>query len=261
MALAERAKEAGVMFVSTPFDIGSAEMLAGFAPAIKIASGDNDFFPLLGAVARTGKPVILSTGMLDLAGVERAKAHIEAEWAHAGIKGDLAILHCVAAYPTPDDQANLGAIRDLSKLGVTVGYSDHTLGIDAAVLSVGLGARIVEKHFTLDKNLSDFRDHKISADPKEFAEMVRRIRHAEAMLGTGVKRPMPAEEPNIPLVRRAIVALRDLEPGTVIAAEHLTWVRPRRGLEPGREAELVGRRLGLGVAKGDPVLPEHLAGA
>jgi len=259
--LAETAAAAGLLFVSTPFDIGSAEMLAPFVPAFKIASGDNDFFPLLSAVARTGKPVLLSTGLLDLAGVARAKAHLEAEWQRAGVQGEIALLHCVVAYPTPDDQANLGAIRDLARLGATVGYSDHTPGIEAAVLSVALGARVVEKHFTLDRDLSDFRDHKLSADPRDFAEMVRRIRLAEAMLGPGVKRPMPAEEPNAPAVRRSIAAARTLEAGTVIAPGDLTWVRPRRGLAPGHEDELIGRRLAVQVEDGDVVLPEHLAGA
>jgi sialic acid synthase SpsE len=228
-------------------------------PAFKIASGDNDFFPLLSAVARTGKPVLLSTGMLDLAGVARAQAHLEAEWIRSGVAGELTLLHCVVAYPTPDEQANLGAILDLARLGATVGYSDHTLGIDAAVLSVALGARVVEKHFTLDRNASDFRDHKLSADPADFREMVRRIRLAEAMLGLGVKRPMPVEEANMTTARRAIVAACDLEAGAVIAEADLSWVRPRSGLEPGREADLLGRRLTVPVMAGTPVLPEHLA--
>ncbi|HLN09937.1 MAG TPA: N-acetylneuraminate synthase family protein, partial [Xanthobacteraceae bacterium] len=190
-ALARRAAHVGIAFLSTPFDVDSVAFLSPLVPAYKVASGDNDCFGLLEAIAATGKPILLSTGMLDLSGVARAKSVIETAWRARGAAGSLALMHCVVAYPTPAEHANLGAIRELATLGVTVGYSDHTLGNDSAVLSVALGARVIEKHFTLDKNLSEFRDHKLSDDPAEFADLVRRVRGAEAMLGTGAKRVMP----------------------------------------------------------------------
>jgi N-acetylneuraminate synthase/N,N'-diacetyllegionaminate synthase len=257
-SLAKTAAGAGITFLSTPFDADSAAALEPLVPAYKIASGDNDCYPLLQCVAQAGKPILLSTGMLDLDGVARAKSSIEAVWRQRAIDPGLVLLHCVVAYPTPAAEANLGAIRALAGLGCRVGYSDHTLGNESAVLSIALGARVIEKHFTLDKNLSEFRDHKLSADPGEFADLVRRVRAGEEMLGTGVKRVMAAEEASLLAARRSIVAARDLAPGTVIALADLTWLRPRRGLSPGREGELIGRRLAAAVRCGEAILPEQL---
>ena len=258
-ALAKAAARSNIIFLSTPFDADSVAALEPFVPAYKIASGDNDCYPLLECVAQTGKPILLSTGLLDLAGVVRAKAAIEAVWRAKNLQPGLALLHCVAAYPTPAAEANLGAIGALSRLGCTVGYSDHILGIEAAVLSVGLGARVIEKHFTLDKNQSEFRDHKLSADPAEFAELVRRVRTAEQLIGDGIKRIMPAEEPSLRGARRSIMAMRDLPAGTVLVKSDLTWLRPRTGFPPGKEPALIGQRLAKGIRRGEPVLPEHLA--
>jgi N,N'-diacetyllegionaminate synthase len=258
-ALAKTAERAGITFLSTPFDIESVAALDPLVPAFKIASGDNDFFPLLEAVAGTGKPILMSTGLSDLDGVARAKRVIEAAWQRAGRRGDLALLHCVVSYPAAPADATLLAIRDLATLGCTIGYSDHTIGNAAAVLSVALGARVIEKHFTLDKNQSDFHDHKLSADPRDLAELVRRVREAEILLGSGGKRVLPCEAAVRERVRRGIAASRDLAPGTVVAASDLTWVRPRAGLAPGREAELIGRRLTVAIPRGAPILPEHCA--
>jgi sialic acid synthase SpsE len=257
-ALAKTAKQAGITFLSTPFDLDSVAALEPLVPAYKVASGDNDFFPLLERVALTGKPILLSTGMIDLAGTARAKDAIEAIWRRNGVNPGLVLLHCVAAYPTPPEEANLGAIRGLAGLGTVVGYSDHTIGLDACPFAVAFGARIIEKHFTLDKNFSAFRDHKLSADPAEFAELVRRIRAVEQMLGTGEKRIMGVEEGGVRNVRRAIMAARDLPTGTILTKADLTFLRPRVGLAPDREAMLIGRRLSVAVRQGEPILPEDL---
>jgi sialic acid synthase SpsE len=134
------------------------------------------------------------------------------------------------------------------------------MGIEAAVLSVALGARVIEKHFTIDKNHSEFRDHKLSADPAELAELVRRVKEAEAMLGDGVKRVLDCERATVGLVRRTIAAGRDLAEGSEVAAADLVWLRPRgQGLAPGSEDRLVGRRLRRAVAAGQPILPEDVA--
>lgn len=256
--LAEISEKAGITFLSTPFDLDSVATLEPYVPAYKIASGDNDFFPLLERVAETGKPILLSTGMLDLDGVVRAKQAIEAVWRKAAVDPGLVLLHCVVAYPTPPEEANLGAIRALATLGVTVGYSDHTLGLEACPLAVALGARVIEKHFTLDKNLSTYRDHKLSADPAEFADLVRRIRATEEMLGTGVKRTMAAEEGGLRSTRRSIMAAHDLAPGTILSKSDLTYLRPRVGAAPGQEATLIGRRVSAAIRRGEPILPKHL---
>jgi sialic acid synthase SpsE len=158
----------------------------------------------------------------------------------------------VSAYPTPPEQANLAAIRALAqRFDCTVGYSDHTLGIEAAVLSVALGARLIEKHFTLDPRHSDFRDHQLSADPAMLRQLVDRVRAAEQMLGSGVKIPQPCEAALETAVRRSIVAGTDLPAGHRLGLTDLTWVRPGGGLPPGQEALLVGRRLRRAVHRGD----------
>ncbi len=178
-------------------------------------------------------------------------------WRRTGKRGDLALLHCVVSYPTVAADANVSAIRDLATLGCTVGYSDHTIGIEAAILSVALGARLIEKHFTLDKNQSDFHDHKLSADPADLGELVRRVREAEILLGAGRKTVRPCEEAVSAHVRRGIAASRDLAPGTMLGFADLTWVRPRSGLAPGQEDRLVGKRLAVAIPFGAPILPEH----
>jgi sialic acid synthase SpsE len=256
--LAETARHAGVQFLSTPFDIESVAALDPLVPAFKIASGDNDFLPLLTVVAKTGKPIVMSGGLADLDTLRASKRHIETVWREAGKDPGLVILHCVVSYPTVPADATLCALKDVAALGCTVGYSDHTIGVDAAVLSVALGARLIEKHFTIDKNHSDFRDHKLSADPADMAELVRRVRQAEELIGTGGKRVLPCEANVLTAVRRSVVAARDLGAGAVIAWDDLSWVRPRSGLAPGREGELVGRTLAVDVARGAPILLEHL---
>jgi N,N'-diacetyllegionaminate synthase len=257
--LAATARREGITFLSTPFDLASVAALDPLVPAFKIASGDNDFFPLLEAVARTGKPILLSTGLADRGAIAVSKEFIENAWQRSGRHGDLALLHCVVSYPTTVEDANLSAIGDLATLGCTVGYSDHTIGISASVLSVALGARVIEKHFTLDKNQSDFHDHKLSADPADLAELVRRVREAEILMGSGGKTVRPCEEAVRERVRRGVAASRDLAAGTVLDLADLTWVRPRAGLAPGQEDRLIGRRLAVAVPNGAPILPEHCA--
>jgi sialic acid synthase SpsE len=257
--LSRVAADAGVLFLSTPFDLESARFLEDLVPAYKIASGDITFFPLLEVVAGTGKPLMISTGLAELDQIADAKATIERIWSRRGIRQELALLHCVSSYPTPASEANLAAISTLKAIfGDTVGYSDHTEGIEAAVLSVAAGARIVEKHFTIAKDHSDFRDHQLSAEPSEMAHLVGRIRAVEVLLGDGHKGPQPCEQSVEALLRRSIAASRDLPTGTVLSPRDLTWVRPATGLAPGQEHRVVGRTLTVGVEAGGPVTPEML---
>lgn len=256
--LSQVARQEGVLFLSTPFDLESARFLEPLVPAYKIASGDNNFFPLIEVVARTGKPIILSAGLTDLTQITQTKDFITSIWQEMGAEQQLALLHCVVSYPTPAAEANLLAIRELQKLGVTVGYSDHTLGIEAAVLSVALGARIIEKHFTIDKNHSDFRDHQLSADPQEMAQLVQRVRETLTLLGDGQKQIQPCEQAIGDKARRSIVASRDLAQGDILTSADLTWVRPGEGLSPGREGELVGRWLNRPVQRGEMILLDHV---
>ena len=257
--LSRVAEKEGVLFLATPFDIESALFLESLVPAYKIASGDNNFFPLIEVIAGTGKPVILSSGLANMAQIRVSVDFIRGNWWKQGIRQELAVLHCVAAYPTPAGEANLLAIRQLQVLGTTVGYSDHTLGIEAAVLSVALGARIIEKHFTLDKNYSEFRDHRLSADPQEMARLVLRVREAAELLGTGDKLPQAGEQLVEPSVRRSIVARHDLPAGKKIERDDIDWVRPANGLSPGQEHLIIGRSLTCTVKAGEPIIPEMLS--
>jgi N,N'-diacetyllegionaminate synthase len=256
--LSKTALKENVLFFSTPFDIESAQFLNSIVPAYKIASGDNNFFPLIEVIAETGKPIILSTGLVDLDEVKRTKEFIQRVWDSKKITQEMAFLHCVVSYPTSDHDANLLAIRELLKLGVTAGYSDHTLGIEAAILSVVLGARIIEKHFTISKTHSTFRDHSLSADPKDMAELVRKVRQAEQMLGCGKKQPQKSEKEIIPNVRRSIVAGRNLNAGETLTKADLLYVRPAGGLAPEFEVKLAGRKLKKPIKSGELILLEDV---
>lgn len=255
--LAGLARSLGLRFLSTSFDIESAEFLEPLVDAYKIASGDNTFFPLIERVCRTGKPLIVSTGLSDMPLLMDTQRFIEQQWRCQGIQQEVAFLHCVSSYPVPPDQVNLACIAVLrDTLNTTIGYSDHTIGIEAAVLAVTAGARILEKHFTLDKHFSNFRDHQLSADPADMAFLVTRVREAERYLGRPDKRVQPCEEPAGALLRRSIVARADLDAGHRLQQSDLTWVRLAGGLAPGEEGRLIGKTLRRDVRLGELLVEE-----
>ena len=256
--LSKVAKNEGAIFLSTPFDIDSALFLNELVPAYKIASGDNDFFPLIEVIAKTGKPIIMSTGLANIDEVKKSVKFIKNIWDDQNIDQELALLHCVSSYPTPLENANLLAIRELENIAGVVGYSDHTLGIDAAILSVAVGARIIEKHFTIDNNYSDFHDHKLSANPEDFKEMVEKIRLAEKTLGSGIKKPSPEELENRIKIRRSIVAKHDLSAGHIISIEDLDWVRPGDGIRPGEENKVIGKTMKRAFMAGEKIELEFI---
>ena len=179
-------------------------------------------------------------------------------WNENAIDQDIAILHCVTSYPTALEEANLSAIKELQSLNVTIGYSDHTIGTEAAVLSVALGARIVEKHFTIDKNYSDFRDHQLSADPNEFSQLVERVEIASKLLGQSRKTVQESEKLVMEKIRRSIVARKDLDENTVLTLDDISWVRPGGGLAPGNEKIILGKRLKEKVAVGELITLDNL---
>jgi sialic acid synthase SpsE len=255
-ALGALARSLGLLFISTPLDLPSARFLEAHVDSYKVASGDNDFYALMEGMAETGKPVIISSGMSDMAQVHAAKRCVEAVWRAKGIMQELAVLHCVSSYPAPIDAVNLSVLpRFAAELGCTVGYSDHTDGIDACVLSVALGARIIEKHFTLDKHYSDFRDHQLSADPPEMKRLVEDVARAETVLGRPEKKIQACEEPIAKVARRSAAAARDLPSGHVVALDDLMWIRPPDGVRPGHERVLVGHALRRAVAEGELIMP------
>ncbi len=243
---------AGVMFMSTPEGFHSLAFLTGELDmaVVKIGSSEVNHSAFLTAAGRTGRPVILSTGASTLEEARRALSAVR-----AGAKADLpvCILHCVSEYPAPDAEMNLRALTTLAgELGVPVGLSDHSLGAEAAVAAVALGARVIEKHLTLDP-AAPGPDHAASMAPDDFAAMVRSIRRTEAMLGDGVKRPRPSEAANITGIRRSVVALEALPAGTVLDVAHLGCKRPGTGAPPDDLPRLIGRRLIRTLQPDEPV--------
>ncbi len=219
-----------IRFLSTAFDHDSIDLLAELnIPFYKIPSGEITNLPYLRHVGRMGKPIIMSTGMSTL---EEVRAAMEILLTAGLQKEDLTILHCNTEYPTPMADVNLRAmltIRD--ELGVNVGYSDHTLGIEVPVAAVAMGACVIEKHFTLDRNMPG-PDHAASLEPDELKSMVSAIRNIEQALGYGEKKPSPSETNNIVVVRKSIVAKKDIKKGEVLSDSNLDTKRPGTGISP-----------------------------
>lgn len=258
--LSFKAKNLGIIFFSTPFDLESAKFLNNIQSVFKVASGDNTFVQLINEVSGFGKPVIISTGLADLNVIDSLYDVIYKEWDGRQINPGLSFLHCVSSYPVPLDQANIGAIHSLKERypKAVIGYSDHTIGSDAAIYAVAAGARILEKHFTIDKNYSDFRDHQLSADPGEFSNLVRAIRKLEVAMGSGIKESQVCEKEMFNPMRRSIAAKKPLSAGTILDLDHFIWVRPGNGIGPGSEEMLIGRTLGKDFEMGEIITVKNL---
>ena len=235
--LALYAQKKGIIFLSTPFDKESVDMLDELGvPAFKIPSGEITNFPLIRHIAKKGKPVILSTGMSTLQEIDEAVQVIKSE----GIK-DIVLLHCVTAYPAKVEDMNLRAMQTLeSAFKLPVGLSDHTIGITVPIAAVALGAVVIEKHFTLDKSMPG-PDHQASLEPKELKQMIKAIREVEKSLGDGNKSPTAEEEEIKKVARRSIVARIDIPEGTIINEEMLTIKRPGTGIKPKYLDKVVGK--------------------
>lgn len=238
-----------IMFLSTPFDVESLHFLVQCGiPIIKIPSGEITDYPYLREVGRTGKRVILSTGMSTLQEVRNAVKVLQDH----GSK-EITILHCNTEYPTPYSDVNLRAMLTLGNdLGIGVGYSDHTQGIEVPIAAAALGAAVIEKHFTLDRRMKG-PDHKASLEPKELQAMVRAIRNIEAALGDGIKGPSESEKKNIAIVRKSIVAQCDIKEGDIFTEENLTVKRPGTGISPMRWNELIGQKAKRSFAEDEMV--------
>ncbi|MBM4134994.1 MAG: hypothetical protein FJ245_14665 [Nitrospira sp.] len=257
--MAAMARRKGKLFMASAFDLGSLEAIAETVAAIKIASGDLDFLPLLVKAGDLGKPILLSTGMGTLEEVRIAVETIAKQVGWETLADRLAVLHCVSLYPTPLAEVNLRAIGTFaSTFNLTVGYSDHTVGIEAAVLALSQGARIIEKHFTLDKTRTSYRDHALSADPADMKRLTSVAHEFERILGSGQKEPSPAEREAAVTARRSVVAARDLPAGTHLSAADFEYVRPRNGSPPAAAAAMIGRSLRVPLRRHDLVLEYHL---
>jgi len=229
----------GIMFLSTPFDIESARFLKDLGLEIfKIPSGEITNYPLLREIGSYGKKIILSTGMADLGEIENA---LDVLTEFGTKKENITVLHCNTEYPTPFEDVNLKAMLTIKEtFKVNVGYSDHTLGIEVPIAAVALGARVIEKHFTLDKNLPG-PDHKASLEPNELKAMVNAIRNIEKALGNGIKKPSKSEIKNIQIARKSIIAKKDIKAGEIFTEENITTKRPGTGITPMRWNEVIGK--------------------
>ncbi len=205
---------------------------------------------LIDEVASYQKPTIISTGLADL----ELLRSLVARWEQISSIKNLCFLHCVSSYPVPEHQVNLRAIHDLKAVfpDLTIGYSDHSLGIDAARLAVMAGAQIIEKHFTLDKNYSDSRDHQLSADCAEMSELVRDVRHMDAMLGEGLSKRPECESVAALAIRRSIVAARNIKRGDLIREEDLVCLRPG-GYSPDEINQLLGKKALENIIEGGSI--------
>jgi N,N'-diacetyllegionaminate synthase len=238
--LIDYCKKRNIMFLSTPFDFGSIDLLYELGLDIfKIPSGDITNLPYLRKIGALEKKIILSTGMADLGEIENALNVLT----DAGTKiKDITVLHCNTEYPTPVEDVNLNAILTIKTAfpGVNIGYSDHTLGIEVPIAAVAMGATIIEKHYTLDKNMTG-PDHKASLEPDELKAMVCAIRKIEKALGSGIKKPSSSELKNKPIARKSIVAARDIHKGEAFTEENLTVKRPGTGISPMQWDEIIGQ--------------------
>lgn len=229
----------GIQFLSSPFDLESIDLLIQLKlETLKIPSGEITNLPYLRKIAQFNKNIILSTGMSDLGEIEDA---LDVLINNGTDKERITILHCNTEYPTPFEDVNLKAMLTIKNaFNVKVGYSDHTKGIEVPIAAVALGAEVIEKHFTLDRNMEG-PDHKASLEPKELKEMVMAIRNIEKALGNGIKKPSESELKNKPITRKSIVAKKDIKKGEIFTEENLTVKRPGNGISPMRWDEIIGK--------------------
>lgn len=257
--MSRRTRQRGAIFMASAFDTGSLARIAPLCDAIKIASGDLTFDPLLMAAAGLGKPMVLSTGMSNMEEIAHAVAMIGSHLLPGkALPEELALLHCVSLYPTGLGQAGLATMSALAqRFGLTTGYSDHTLGIEAALVALGMGARMVEKHFTLNKAQSAFRDHALSADPGEMRRLAEVMHGFRELLGDGEKTGVFADAAMAPAVRRSVVLAHDLPAGAKLTQSDLDFVRPGGGIAPAAAADLLGRTLRVALVRHTVLSPEH----
>ena len=237
VALAEYCSQVGIQFLSTPFEIESIRFLDKLQGKWKIPSGEITNYPYLVEIAKTGKEVILSTGMSTLDEVKEALGVLRTNGT-----SKISLLHCTTNYPTPMEDVNLNAMLTLKEECLCpVGYSDHTKGIEVPVAAVAMGAEIIEKHFTLNRNMKG-PDHKASLEPDELANMVHAIRNIEIAMGDGAKTPSESERNNIAIVRKSIIAAKAIKAGEILSEKNLTTKRLGTGMDPMCWRKVIGTK-------------------
>ena len=248
-SLIHRCKEKGIQFLSTGFDEISIDLIENLnIPFHKIPSGEITNKPFLQHIARIGKDIVLSTGMANL---KEVKAALDVLYLEGIKKSQVTVLHCNTEYPTPMEDVNLLAMREMAKdLKVKVGYSDHTLGIEVPIAAVALGARVIEKHFTLNRNLPG-PDHAASLEPEELKSMVNAIRNIEkAIAGNGIKEASKSELKNIDVARKSLHISKQLFKGDIIDFQSVKALRPGHGISPMEIDNVIGKRINKDLASG-----------
>lgn len=220
--------ECGVDFLCTPFCFQSLALVEKLCPAIKISSGDNDFYPLIDMAIGTSKNLLISTGMSREADIKHLCEHFELEKLRLKSRSEICLMHCISSYPADPASLNMRVLNRLRELGYTLGYSDHSIGVLAPVVAVAFGVRVVEKHFTSDKNFSEFRDHKLSADPADLVSMIEQIRLVELMLGSSDKTRVLEDVDSIRSMRRSPYLRNDQYSNSFLGIEDVDFVRPRK---------------------------------
>lgn len=231
-------KAKNIQFLSTAFDFESIDFLSSLDMNVwKIPSGEITNLPYLIKIANLGKDVIISTGMSTMEDIQNALSVLKTNGA-----GNITVLHCTTEYPAPFTDVNLKAMLTIKdEFNVNIGYSDHTKGIEIPISAVALGATVIEKHFTLDKNMQG-PDHKASLEPHELKKMVESIRNVESALGDGIKKLAESEKKNISVARKSIIAKRDIKKGEIFTQENLTVKRPGNGISPMKWFEILGQK-------------------
>ena len=254
--LSKFAKSKKLIFISTPFDIQSAIDLNKCVDYFKISSGDNNYYPLIEKVLSFKKPIIISTGLLDNQGIVDLLRIIKKE--KFPMK-KVFLLHCVSDYPVTDKEANLISIKYLrDKFKINIGYSDHTLGMEASILAVAYGAKTIEKHFTIDKNYSNFRDHKLSADSKEMFKLVNSVRRSSAMIGIYTKKISKNEKKNLKSMRRSFYAKVQINKGEKITMDKIKLVRPFNFFSSKKLKNILNKKTKTLIKKSQPIYIKSL---
>jgi N,N'-diacetyllegionaminate synthase len=245
-------RQTGIQFLSSPFDLASIDLLVELGLEIfKVPSGEITNLPYLRKIGGLGRSVILSTGMAELGEIDAALAVLIGQ---GMLKESITLLHCNTEYPTPMEDVNLRAMLTMREVfSVKVGYSDHTQGLEVPVAAVALGARVIEKHFTLDRKLAG-PDHGASLEPDELRSMVRAIRNIESALGDGIKQPSPSERKNLVAVRKSIFSAQNIRTGDLFTEEALTVKRPAEGLSPMLWDQVIGKRAPRNYSVGEAIV-------
>lgn len=252
--LAKEAQSIGITMFSAAITEDKIPLLAELFPVIKIASGDLTFEPAIRGAAATGLPVIVSTGLGSDAEIDQAIAWFKAESSLDDVRERLHLMHCVTAYPTPISEANVQAVPYLAeRTGLSVGYSNHVIGLEACYAAIALGASSIEVHFTDCKTGRDFRDHELSCDQSDLAQLVQAAPRIKASLGTHAKPRQAAEAPLLDAVRKGVVAARDLPANHVLALDDLMFARPASEFPSGEVHTLVGKRIAQAYRLGETI--------